>query len=185
MSGHQPDPWADQAVRDDLTAVLPDTFTAFYCLPHKACSAPDRPRQCRYGHRGGQPVPGSARHRRPRPDPPVKATLPSASGPAAEPGSGPAGTRRLCTAMDPASPWATRTLESRLPEIRARLGVTPQGEPYLPRPNDGYSFHPSIRSRTRLPVRRPGVPVGRVGAAGDAVPHRRRRAHAHRLAHRW
>lgn len=30
MSGHQPDPWADQAVRDDLTAVLPDTFTAFY-----------------------------------------------------------------------------------------------------------------------------------------------------------
>ncbi|MFF3949148.1 RNA polymerase sigma factor [Streptomyces sp. NPDC001902] len=36
MSGQQPDPWADQAVRDDLTAVLPDTFTAFYCLHHKA-----------------------------------------------------------------------------------------------------------------------------------------------------
>ncbi|WP_329182794.1 sigma-70 family RNA polymerase sigma factor [Actinacidiphila glaucinigra] len=36
MSGQQPDPWADQAVRDDLTAVLPDTFTAFYCLHHQA-----------------------------------------------------------------------------------------------------------------------------------------------------
>jgi RNA polymerase sigma-70 factor (ECF subfamily) len=36
MSGQQPDPWADQAVRDDLAAVLPETFTAFYSLHHKA-----------------------------------------------------------------------------------------------------------------------------------------------------
>lgn len=35
MSGHRPDPWADQVVRDDLAAVLPDTFTAFYSLHHK------------------------------------------------------------------------------------------------------------------------------------------------------
>ncbi|MEU4095898.1 LysM peptidoglycan-binding domain-containing protein [Streptomyces sp. NPDC026673] len=52
----------------------------------------------------------------------------------------------LCRAMDPASPWTTHTLQSRLSEIRARLGSTPQGEPYLPRPKGGYSFHPSVRS---------------------------------------
>ncbi|MFE9445902.1 RNA polymerase sigma factor [Streptomyces sp. NPDC006602] len=36
MSGQQPDPWADQAVRDDLAAVLPTTFVAFYSRQHKA-----------------------------------------------------------------------------------------------------------------------------------------------------
>ncbi|MEU1623130.1 LysM peptidoglycan-binding domain-containing protein [Streptomyces sp. NPDC005722] len=54
----------------------------------------------------------------------------------------------LCTFMDPASPWTTRTLQSRLSEIRARLGSTPDDQPYLPRPRagSGYAFHPSIRS---------------------------------------
>ncbi|MDG9709670.1 RNA polymerase sigma factor [Streptomyces sp. DH10] len=36
MSGQQPDPWADQAVRDDLAAVLPTTFVAFYSRQHRA-----------------------------------------------------------------------------------------------------------------------------------------------------
>ncbi|MEU0186730.1 LysM peptidoglycan-binding domain-containing protein [Streptomyces sp. NPDC006207] len=54
----------------------------------------------------------------------------------------------LCTFMDPASPWTTRTLQSRMSEIRARLGSTPDNQPYLPRPRagSGYAFHPSIRS---------------------------------------
>ncbi|SNT33820.1 LysM domain-containing protein [Actinacidiphila glaucinigra] len=54
----------------------------------------------------------------------------------------------LCTFMDPASPWTTRTLQSRLSEIRARFGAAPDGRPYLPRPRagSGYAFHPSIRS---------------------------------------
>lgn len=54
----------------------------------------------------------------------------------------------LCTFMDPVSPWTTRTLQSRLSEIRARFGATPDGQPYLPRPRagSGYAFHPSIRS---------------------------------------
>ncbi|MET9879242.1 LysM peptidoglycan-binding domain-containing protein [Actinacidiphila glaucinigra] len=54
----------------------------------------------------------------------------------------------LCTFMDPASPWTTRTLQSRLSEIRGRFGATLDGQPYLPRPRagSGYAFHPSIRS---------------------------------------
>ncbi|MGI5255618.1 LysM peptidoglycan-binding domain-containing protein [Actinacidiphila glaucinigra] len=54
----------------------------------------------------------------------------------------------LCTFMDPASPWTTRTLQSRLSEIRARLGSAPDGQPYLPRPRagSGYAFDASIRS---------------------------------------
>ncbi|MFD8078221.1 LysM peptidoglycan-binding domain-containing protein [Streptomyces sp. NPDC059718] len=54
----------------------------------------------------------------------------------------------LCTFMDPASPWTTRTLQSRLSEIRARCGATPDGQPYLPRPRagSGYAFDASIRS---------------------------------------
>lgn len=52
----------------------------------------------------------------------------------------------LCTAMDPVSPWSTRTLQSRLSEIRSRFGNTADGAPYLPRPKNGYAFRPGIRS---------------------------------------
>ncbi|MCW2874808.1 LysM peptidoglycan-binding domain-containing protein, partial [Actinacidiphila oryziradicis] len=52
----------------------------------------------------------------------------------------------LCTAMDPVSPWSTRTLQSRLSEIRSRFGAAPDGDPYLPRPRVGYEFHPAVRS---------------------------------------
>lgn len=52
----------------------------------------------------------------------------------------------LCTAMDPVTPWSTRTLQSRLSEIRSRLGTAPDGTPYLPRPTHGYRFHPDVTS---------------------------------------
>ncbi|KQZ17655.1 hypothetical protein ASD51_31175 [Streptomyces sp. Root55] len=52
----------------------------------------------------------------------------------------------LCTAMDPVNPWSTRTLQSRLSEIRARFGADADGQPYLPRPKNGYAFRPGIRS---------------------------------------
>ncbi|MFJ2478031.1 LysM peptidoglycan-binding domain-containing protein [Streptomyces sp. NPDC087659] len=53
----------------------------------------------------------------------------------------------LCTAMDPLSPWSKRTLQSRLSELRSRLGHTANGQPYLPRPGkSGYAFHPAIHS---------------------------------------
>ncbi|MFD8118639.1 hypothetical protein [Streptomyces microflavus] len=52
----------------------------------------------------------------------------------------------LCTAMDPVTPWSTRTLQSRLSEIRSRLGTAPDGSPYLPRPAHGYRFHPDVAS---------------------------------------
>ncbi len=52
----------------------------------------------------------------------------------------------LCAAMDPRSPWSTRTLQSRLSEIRARFGSAPDGSPYLPRPDGGYRFAPAVRS---------------------------------------
>lgn len=52
----------------------------------------------------------------------------------------------LCTAMDPVSPWSTRTLQSRLSELRSRFGSTPDGEPYLPRPKHGYTLHAAVRS---------------------------------------
>lgn len=52
----------------------------------------------------------------------------------------------LCAAMDPASPWSTRTLQSRLSELRSRFGTAPDGQPYLPRPSNGYTFHPGVRS---------------------------------------
>ncbi|MFJ8620230.1 LysM peptidoglycan-binding domain-containing protein [Streptomyces clavifer] len=51
----------------------------------------------------------------------------------------------LCTAMDPVNPWSTRTLQSRLSEIRARFGADADGQPYLPRPKNGYAFRPGIR----------------------------------------
>ncbi|KND25900.1 hypothetical protein ACFYT5_03115 [Streptomyces anulatus] len=56
----------------------------------------------------------------------------------------------LCTAMDPVNPWSTRTLQTRLSEIRSRLGTAPDGQPYLPRPKHGYSFHPDVTSDWRL-----------------------------------
>ncbi|XXZ47490.1 hypothetical protein AAGT00_00635 (plasmid) [Streptomyces cavourensis] len=52
----------------------------------------------------------------------------------------------LCTAMDPVNPWSTRTLQSRLSELRSRLGTAPDGSPYLPRPTHGYRFHPDVAS---------------------------------------
>ncbi|MEU4266089.1 LysM peptidoglycan-binding domain-containing protein [Streptomyces argenteolus] len=52
----------------------------------------------------------------------------------------------LCTAMDPVNPWSTRTLQSRLSEIRSRFGAAADGQSYLPRPKNGYSFRPGIRS---------------------------------------
>ncbi|MFI5727033.1 hypothetical protein [Streptomyces cyaneofuscatus] len=52
----------------------------------------------------------------------------------------------LCTAMDPVNPWSTRTLQSRLSELRSRLGTAPDGSPYLPRPTHGYRFHPDVTS---------------------------------------
>ncbi|MDG9687843.1 hypothetical protein QC334_34810 [Streptomyces sp. DH18] len=55
----------------------------------------------------------------------------------------------LCTAMDPVNPWSTRTLQTRLSEIRSRLGPAPDGQPYLPRPKHGYSFHPDVTSDWR------------------------------------
>ncbi|MFD8476333.1 LysM peptidoglycan-binding domain-containing protein [Streptomyces globisporus] len=55
----------------------------------------------------------------------------------------------LCSAMDPVNPWSTRTLQTRLSEIRSRLGAAPDGQPYLPRPKHGYSFHPDVTSDWR------------------------------------
>ncbi|MEU7068352.1 LysM peptidoglycan-binding domain-containing protein [Streptomyces sp. NPDC046161] len=53
----------------------------------------------------------------------------------------------LCKAMDPVNPWSTRTLHSRLSELRAAFGVTSEGLPLLPRPKDGgYFFHPAVTS---------------------------------------
>ncbi|MFF4248923.1 LysM peptidoglycan-binding domain-containing protein [Streptomyces sp. NPDC001822] len=52
----------------------------------------------------------------------------------------------LCTAMDPVNPWSTRTLQSRLSEIRSRFGTDADGQPYLPRPKTGYAFRTGIRS---------------------------------------
>ncbi|MFI9018676.1 bacterial transcriptional activator domain-containing protein [Streptomyces griseus] len=51
--------------------------------------------------------------------------------------------------MDPVNPWSTRTLQTRLSEIRSRLGAAPDGQPYLPRPKHGYSFHPDVTSDWR------------------------------------
>ncbi|MGW6859179.1 LysM peptidoglycan-binding domain-containing protein [Streptomyces xanthophaeus] len=53
----------------------------------------------------------------------------------------------LCKAMDPVTPWSTRTLHSRLSELRSELGLTADGRPLLPRPKDGgYVFHPAVTS---------------------------------------
>ncbi|WP_030239859.1 AfsR/SARP family transcriptional regulator [Streptomyces lavendulae] len=53
----------------------------------------------------------------------------------------------LCRAVDPVKPWSTRTLHSRLSELRAEIGVATDGAPLLPRPKDGgYSFHRAVTS---------------------------------------
>ncbi|MBT2611446.1 LysM peptidoglycan-binding domain-containing protein [Streptomyces sp. ISL-87] len=54
----------------------------------------------------------------------------------------------LCQAMDPVNPWTTRTLHSRLSELRNVIGLTDDGHPLLPRPKTGagYTFHPSVTS---------------------------------------
>ncbi|MEU8942640.1 LysM peptidoglycan-binding domain-containing protein [Streptomyces goshikiensis] len=54
----------------------------------------------------------------------------------------------LCQAMDPANPWSTRTLHSRLSELRSAVGLHTDGQPLLPRPKTGagYVFHPAVTS---------------------------------------
>ncbi|MFD5549293.1 LysM peptidoglycan-binding domain-containing protein [Streptomyces goshikiensis] len=54
----------------------------------------------------------------------------------------------LCQAMDPASPWSTRTMHTRLSELRSAIGLHTDGQPLLPRPKAGagYAFHPAVTS---------------------------------------
>ncbi|MFD9469308.1 LysM peptidoglycan-binding domain-containing protein [Streptomyces goshikiensis] len=54
----------------------------------------------------------------------------------------------LCQAMDPVNPWSTRTLHSRLSELRGAIGLHTDGQPLLPRPKTGagYTFHPAVTS---------------------------------------
>ncbi|MFI8280759.1 LysM peptidoglycan-binding domain-containing protein [Streptomyces sp. NPDC085929] len=54
----------------------------------------------------------------------------------------------LCQAMDPVNPWSTRTLHSRLSELRNQIGLNHDGYPLLPRPKSGsgYAFHPAVTS---------------------------------------
>ncbi|MGW8782365.1 LysM peptidoglycan-binding domain-containing protein [Streptomyces sp. NPDC055796] len=54
----------------------------------------------------------------------------------------------LCQAMDPINAWSTRTLHSRLSELRNQIGLTGDGYPLLPRPRNGngYAFHPTVTS---------------------------------------
>ncbi|WP_405191669.1 bacterial transcriptional activator domain-containing protein [Streptomyces anulatus] len=79
----------------------------------------------------------------------------------------------LCTAMDPVNPWSTRTLQTRLSEIRSRLGAAPDGQPYLPRPKHGYSFHPDVTSDWRrfqdLATRGLADPQGGTGDLENAL----------------
>ncbi|UUU37561.1 AfsR/SARP family transcriptional regulator [Streptomyces sp. NBC_00162] len=58
----------------------------------------------------------------------------------------------LCAAMDYASPWSTRTLHSRLSELRSTIGLHTDGQPLLPRPKTGtgYTFHPAVTSDWQL-----------------------------------
>ncbi|MGW1768229.1 LysM peptidoglycan-binding domain-containing protein [Streptomyces sp. NPDC002073] len=57
-------------------------------------------------------------------------------------------TDALCQAMDPINPWSTRTLHSRLSELRNAIGDHTDGQPLLPRPKSGagYRFHPAVTS---------------------------------------
>ncbi|MGW7063528.1 LysM peptidoglycan-binding domain-containing protein [Streptomyces sp. NPDC054904] len=58
------------------------------------------------------------------------------------------GVDSLCQMVDPASPWTTRTLHSRLSELRGAIGSSADGKPLLSRPKAGvgYTFHPSVTS---------------------------------------
>ncbi|OEJ30016.1 LysM peptidoglycan-binding domain-containing protein [Streptomyces subrutilus] len=58
----------------------------------------------------------------------------------------------LCKAMDYINPWSTRTLHSRLSELRNAIGLHTDGQPLLPRPKTGagYSFHPAVTSDWQL-----------------------------------
>lgn len=58
----------------------------------------------------------------------------------------------LCAAMDYANPWSTRTLHSRLSELRSAIGLHTDGQPLLPRPKTGagYTFHPAVTSDWEL-----------------------------------
>ncbi|MFD9411554.1 LysM peptidoglycan-binding domain-containing protein [Streptomyces sp. NPDC059989] len=58
----------------------------------------------------------------------------------------------LCSAMDYANPWSTRTLHSRLSELRSAIGLHTDGQPLLPRPKTGagYTFHPAVTSDWEL-----------------------------------
>ncbi|AVZ70935.1 hypothetical protein SLUN_00255 [Streptomyces lunaelactis] len=52
----------------------------------------------------------------------------------------------LCEAMEPRKPWSKMTLQARMSELRNRLGVDTDGEPYLPRERrDGYRLSPKVR----------------------------------------
>ncbi|MFF4429818.1 LysM peptidoglycan-binding domain-containing protein [Streptomyces sp. NPDC001513] len=57
-------------------------------------------------------------------------------------------TEFLCRAMAPVSPWSTRTLHSRLSELRNEIGLSDDGNPLLPRPKNGagYTFHCDVTS---------------------------------------
>ncbi|MFE2736188.1 LysM peptidoglycan-binding domain-containing protein [Streptomyces sp. NPDC059349] len=49
-------------------------------------------------------------------------------------------------AMDPRKPWSKATLQSRISELRNRLGTDPDGNPYLPRDRTGtYRLSPTAR----------------------------------------
>jgi hypothetical protein len=49
-------------------------------------------------------------------------------------------------AMDPRKPWSKATLQSRISELRNRLGTDPNGNPYLPRDRTGtYRLSPTTR----------------------------------------
>ncbi|MBO8203170.1 LysM peptidoglycan-binding domain-containing protein [Streptomyces smyrnaeus] len=52
----------------------------------------------------------------------------------------------LCEAMDPNKPWSKATLQSRVSELRARLGTAPDGTAYLPRDRQRpYRFAPQVQ----------------------------------------
>ena len=56
------------------------------------------------------------------------------------------GAEALREAMDPNSPWSKATLQSRMSELRGRLGTNADGELYLPRDRtSGYRLSPAVR----------------------------------------
>ncbi|WP_329394503.1 hypothetical protein [Streptomyces melanogenes] len=76
----------------------------------------------------------------------------------------------LCADMDPAHPWTTRTLNTRLQGLRSCLGSAPSGIPYVPRRKTGddpYRLAPGVRCDwthfLRLAER--ALPMGPAGLA--------------------